>query len=112
VWDSGTTKRYALDNLSETDEYAAMRWRQKAALAAATVLTAFVAAAGAAAGHPAAILCGPGYYKNVSGHCVHRPAGAPAGATARCYDGTYSYSQHASGTCSHHGGVARWIQHP
>src|SRR5947208_9284651 len=34
---------------------------------------------------------------------------APPGATARCNDGTYSYSQHRSGTCSHHGGVAQWL---
>jgi hypothetical protein len=34
---------------------------------------------------------------------------APPGATARCNDGTYSYSQHHSGTCSHHGGVATWL---
>jgi len=34
---------------------------------------------------------------------------APPGATARCRDGTYSYSQHHSGTCSHHGGVAQWL---
>jgi len=33
----------------------------------------------------------------------------PAGATARCRDGTYSFSQHHSGTCSHHGGVAAWL---
>lgn len=39
------------------------------------------------------------------------PAGAspPAGATAQCRDGTYSYSQHHSGTCSYHGGVAKWL---
>jgi Protein of unknown function (DUF3761) len=36
-------------------------------------------------------------------------AAPPPGATARCRDGTYSYSQHRSGTCSHHGGVARWL---
>jgi hypothetical protein len=34
---------------------------------------------------------------------------APAGATARCVDGTYSYSQHRRGTCSKHGGVAEWL---
>jgi uncharacterized membrane protein YgcG len=34
---------------------------------------------------------------------------APAGATAICRDGTYSYSQHRSGTCSHHGGVSVWL---
>ena len=33
-------------------------------------------------------------------------------ATAQCRDGSYSYSQHRSGTCSHHGGVARWINPP
>jgi hypothetical protein len=56
--------------------------------------------------------CRRGYYKNVNGNCVHRPSSNPVGATASCADGTYSYSQHASGTCSHHGGVARWIHHP
>jgi Protein of unknown function (DUF3761) len=35
-----------------------------------------------------------------------------ASATAQCKDGTYSYSKTASGTCSSHGGVARWINHP
>jgi hypothetical protein len=35
--------------------------------------------------------------------------GPPPGATAQCRDGTYSYSQHHSGTCSHHGGVAKWL---
>jgi hypothetical protein len=33
----------------------------------------------------------------------------PPGATARCRDGTYSFSKHHSGTCSHHGGVAVWL---
>jgi hypothetical protein len=28
--------------------------------------------------------------------------------TARCRDGSYSYSQTCSGTCSYHGGVAVW----
>lgn len=32
----------------------------------------------------------------------------PSGATARCRDGTYSYSASRRGTCSHHGGVAVW----
>lgn len=34
---------------------------------------------------------------------------APPGATALCVDGTYSFSQTRSGTCSHHGGVAQWL---
>ncbi len=33
----------------------------------------------------------------------------PAGATAKCKDGTYSKSQHRGGTCSKHGGVADWL---
>jgi len=36
-------------------------------------------------------------------------ASAPPGATAQCRDGSYSYSQHHTGTCSHHGGVAQWL---
>ena len=32
----------------------------------------------------------------------------PVGVTAKCNDGTYSYSQNSRGTCSHHGGVAEW----
>jgi hypothetical protein len=36
-------------------------------------------------------------------------ADAPPGATALCKDGTYSFSQTHSGTCSHHGGVAQWL---
>lgn len=52
------------------------------------------------------------YYKNSSGKEVHRPEKAsavPAGATAQCRDGSYSFSQHRRGTCSHHGGVATWL---
>jgi len=36
--------------------------------------------------------------------------GAPAGSTAKCKDGTYSFSKTRSGTCSRHGGVAEWLQ--
>ena len=36
--------------------------------------------------------------------------GTPPGATARCNDGTYSYSANHRGTCSHHGGVAEWYR--
>jgi hypothetical protein len=39
-------------------------------------------------------------------------AAPPPGATALCRDGTYSFSQHHSGTCSHHGGVATWLDGP
>lgn len=53
------------------------------------------------------------YYTNSDGVQVHRPTfsdgGPPAGATAQCRDGSYSFSLHRSGTCSHHGGVAKWL---
>ena len=32
-----------------------------------------------------------------------------SGPSAQCRDGSYSYSRSRSGTCSHHGGVARWL---
>ncbi|HSX17260.1 MAG TPA: G5 domain-containing protein [Patescibacteria group bacterium] len=56
----------------------------------------------------AQVSCSGGYI-NVDGNCIPSPSSNPAGATAQCGDGTYSYSQHRSGTCSHHGGVARWL---
>ena len=52
------------------------------------------------------------YYTNTEGHSVHRPMHAhhvPRGASARCGDGTYSFSQNHRGTCSHHGGVTTWL---
>jgi hypothetical protein len=55
---------------------------------------------------------GSDYYTNVIGHHVHRPEHsrtAPQGASARCRDGTFSFSEHHSGTCSHHGGVSDWL---
>jgi len=56
--------------------------------------------------------CPNGTYVNVDGQVVCRPyesATAPAGATAKCKDGTYSFSKNRSGTCSGHGGVAEWL---
>jgi len=52
------------------------------------------------------------YYKNSQGHKVQSPTyydSPPSGATAECYDGTYSFSQSHRGTCSHHGGVKQWL---
>lgn len=55
-----------------------------------------------------------GNYVNRDGVVVHSPAhtvsgAVPPGASAQCQDGSYSFSQHRRGTCSHHGGVQRWI---
>lgn len=54
------------------------------------------------------------HYTNKSGKTVHSPAHTisgqvPPGASAQCGDGSYSFSQHHRGTCSHHGGVAQWL---
>ena len=53
-----------------------------------------------------------GTYVNSKGQTVKRPETCftpPAGATAQCRDGTYSFSKSRRGTCSHHGGVAKWF---
>lgn len=53
-------------------------------------------------------------YTNAAGDHVPSPAAtrdgrAPAGASAQCRDATWSFSASRRGTCSHHGGVARWL---
>ncbi len=56
---------------------------------------------------------GPGYV-NSRGEWVLSPTrtpndSPPPGASARCRDGTFSFSRSRRGTCSHHGGVADWL---
>lgn len=61
---------------------------------------------------PAEEVCTNGTYVNSAGNTVCRPeesTSPPAGATAECEDGTYSFSESRSGTCSHHGGVKSWL---
>jgi hypothetical protein len=56
--------------------------------------------------------CTNGTYVNSAGNTVCSPeqsSTVPAGATAECEDGTYSFSESRSGTCSSHGGVAKWL---
>lgn len=67
--------------------------------------------------------CGEGHYRNSAGRCIPSPQRPqppnvarglggptiPAGATARCRDGTYSFSQSRRGTCSGHGRVSEWL---
>lgn len=58
--------------------------------------------------------CPNGTYENSSGNTICKPYAPengekPAGATAQCEDGTYSFSEHHSGTCSGHGGVKEWL---
>ncbi|WP_199155266.1 DUF3761 domain-containing protein [Chromobacterium sp. ASV23] len=52
-------------------------------------------------------------YINHDGQKIHRPThanGKPAHASAHCRDGSYSFSTHHRGTCSHHGGVVEWYR--
>ena len=54
----------------------------------------------------------PRSYINRNGKRVKSPVRSPfvpAGATAQCRDGSWSFSQHRQGTCSHHAGVAKWL---
>jgi hypothetical protein len=58
--------------------------------------------------------CPSGTYENSAGNIVCKPYAPsngeqPAGASAECEDGTYSFSESRSGTCSHHGGVKQWL---
>lgn len=53
-----------------------------------------------------------GYYRSSDGSEVHGPQCADnplPGATAICRDGSQSFSHHHRGTCSGHGGVARYL---
>lgn len=81
-----------------------MLTRLRAGLAAVAVAGALLAPVAAATPASAA-------------SCAHHTTGVckansshPRGATAECNDGSYSYSAHASGTCSHHKGVRYWYR--
>ncbi|MBK7637082.1 MAG: DUF3761 domain-containing protein [Saprospiraceae bacterium] len=53
------------------------------------------------------------YIRMKKGHQIQSPTRyefAPEGASALCRDGTYSFSENRRGTCSHHGGVAKWLR--
>jgi hypothetical protein len=54
------------------------------------------------------------HYINKIGQEVHSPAhskneSVSAGASAKCRDGTFSFSRHRNGTCSHNSGVSQWL---
>jgi hypothetical protein len=65
------------------------------------------------AAQPQAQQQGRGYW-NAQGEWVQSPTWTadglpPPGATARCRDGSYSFSNTRRGTCSWHGGVESWL---
>ena len=93
-----------------------MKLRKFAAFVACLVLTGSTAFAYQPAGTTPdeADLSNHHTYRNRDGDTVHSPArslsgSVPEGTTARCRDGSYSFSRHHSGTCSRHGGVAQWL---
>ena len=77
------------------------------------VIEAFLRFPSAVASQATATRGGRGYV-NSRGEWVPSPTRTsdgqpPNGASAQCRDGTFSFSRSRSGTCSHHGGVARWL---
>lgn len=80
-----------------------MFFRIAALIAAAIVTAAFGLASPARAGSE------PPCYINSSSTGVEDPDSNSNDATAVCRDGTYPHSQHCSGTCSGHHGVAEWL---
>ncbi|MDH6247009.1 DUF3761 domain-containing protein [Mycobacterium sp. OTB74] len=57
---------------------------------------------------PAVAVAGPNDCDSYAANTC-APSG-PQGATARCRDGSYSFSQHPTATCSgRHGGVLQWL---
>lgn len=59
-------------------------------------------------GMPAGTTAAPG---SKSAPATKSAPNAPTQATptAKCKDGTFSYATHHEGACSHHGGVAQWL---
>ncbi|MCX4967050.1 DUF3761 domain-containing protein [Streptomyces sp. NBC_00654] len=81
-----------------------MLTRVRAGLAGLVVAGALLVPVGAAPDAVAAS-CAP----HTTGVCgANNPH--PAGATALCKDGTYSYSKSFRGTCSRHEGVRYWYR--
>jgi|GEM_PF-6100762 len=82
---------------------------------AAVFSMAFVVGAPAYAKSPPGDPSSHSYYRSSDGSKVHGPTKASENvnekygkSTAACRDGAQSYSHHASGTCSGHGGVEHW----
>ena len=83
----------------------------KKAAAAAPAAGAAASTAPAAVAAPAPVKAPPAAAPAAAKSTASATAGNtdPTGATAKCKDGTYSKSQHRSGACSGHGGVATWL---
>jgi hypothetical protein len=58
---------------------------------------------------PGAVGRAPGFTKPMP-NPKDQATGGSGKPTAQCKDGTFSYSAHHTGACSHHGGVTQWIK--
>lgn len=74
----------------------------------AAAIGATTAAAAANATGQGSVPLSPSCYVASSGDCVERPDSNTSNVTAICRDGSDSHSEHRSGTCSGHHGVAQW----
>jgi Protein of unknown function (DUF3761) len=77
----------------------------------ASVLAAAIALTATLGVEPAPAHSDPCYVSKTTGDCVPDPQQMPTpppGWHAQCRDGSYSFSEHRSGTCSGHGGVKQW----
>lgn len=86
----------------------------KTCLAGGSTAAAPAAAAPAATTAPAPMMAAKPAKAAKAAPAASAPAmaptgAAPAGATGLCKDGTYTMSKTHSGSCSHHGGVAKWL---
>jgi hypothetical protein len=90
-------------------------------LAAASMVYATLAMPGYADSTAAPTTCKDGTTSTVTGRGACSKHGgvqkgaaagtaAPAAATAKCKDGSYSTAKNHKGACSKHGGVSDWLQ--
>lgn len=80
----------------------------------AAVLAAALASVAIGVASPVPVSPGGGCYTAASGDCVPYPQQGgpqPPNATAKCADGSWSFSEHphSGGTCHGHGGVQQYL---
>ncbi|HLQ13947.1 MAG TPA: DUF3761 domain-containing protein [Steroidobacteraceae bacterium] len=83
---------------------------QKGAASAAATPAAAADYAAPSAATTAPATSAPSYSKGTSSASTTKSSATTAGAArAKCKDGTLSHSKQHRGACSHHGGVAEWL---
>lgn len=82
---------------------------EKKSAAANVIIIGAMLLAGLVFGNQTHYTHGQTSYINRDGHRVAIPGQTSTGATARCRNGSWSYSEHRNGTCSQEGGVDWWV---